>query len=506
MSGGRHLPTRGDWMTERRYCLDIRKDVHTILESIDGMLVIDTDERIVFMCKKLMNMVGVESFAQIRGKKLREVIASNLTWRVLKTGERQIGVTYLVQGYTVVSNSYPIYRGGKLIGALEYDVFEDADLLLGFLNKMSSQKGLERFGAAVNMRKREKYTLESIKGSSQVMKDIKNEIKLASRSNSTVLITGETGTGKELIAQAIHMAGNRSLFEFVEVNCSTIPPELFESELFGYEEGSFTGARKGGKKGLVHLADKGTLFLDEVGTLPLLMQAKILRFLQEREVRAVGAERSVSLDVRVICATNVNLRELVAAGDFREDLFYRLNVIQIESEPLRNRRSDIPELVNHFIEQLNVSLERTLVSDRIRSIDNDALLMLMDYHWPGNVRELHNALERAINHCTGNVLTLKHFVGFPERPLAGLDSAQSRDGGEGGSTEAAVGDAEGMVRRGDGLDYDLTLRELRTEVEVRAINRLISEKGMSVSAAARQLGITRQMLHKKLRDYAPRIG
>jgi transcriptional regulator with PAS, ATPase and Fis domain len=469
---------------------DIQENVRDILESIDGSLVIDDAERIVFMCSKLIDLIGAVSFDHVYERRLRDVIETNMTWRVLETGERQIGVTYLVQGYTVVSNAYPIYRDNKLIGAIEYDVFEDAHLLREFLNKMSSREGLEQYSALTNRIKREKYTLESIKGSSSVLRAMKNEIKLSSRSNSTVLITGETGTGKELIAQAIHMAGHRSFFEFVEVNCSTIPMDLFESELFGYEEGSFTGARKGGKRGLAQIADKGTLFLDEVGTLPGLMQAKLLRFLQEKEIRPVGGDRSVPVDARIICATNVELSELVARGQFREDLYYRLNVIHIKAEPLRSRRSDIPELVNHFIEELNVSLERHLRANRIRSIDKDALKMLMDYHWPGNIRELKNAIERAINRCAGNTLLPRHFKEFPGQEVYEAGDATKND---------TADDAHEFKKISIPLAfYDLSLKELRNETERDMFEHLLNVRGLSVKAAADSLGITRQMLYKRM--------
>ena len=464
--------------------MDIDQDAKNILESIDGMLVIDRDENLVFMCKKLMDLIGVESFDYIKGKKLRDVIATNLTWKVLETGERQIGVTYLVQGYTIVSNSYPIYKGKELIGALEYDVFEDLDLLMDFMDKMSSQKGLERFGDIVNARRREKYTLDSIKGSGTATKNMKNEILLSSRSNSTVLITGETGTGKELIAQSIHMAGNRSLFEFVEVNCPAIPHDLFESELFGYEEGSFTGAKKGGKKGLVRIADKGTLFLDEVSALPMMMQAKLLRFLQEREFRPVGGDKPLRVDVRVISASNEDLPKLIEEGKFREDLYYRLNVIHIKAEPLRNRLGDIPELVYSFIDELNGSLEKNLDSNRVTSIENEALKLLMDYHWPGNIRELKNVIERGMNRCSGNILTMEDLSGSPEL-------------GAGPGGDILRGNSRSFADCDDGRP----LSELRAEWEASLIRYLLDEKGLTAKEASERLGITRQMFYKKMRDF-----
>jgi transcriptional regulator with PAS, ATPase and Fis domain len=444
---------------------------------------IDDEERIVFMCSKLIKMIGYEELSQIEGMRLRDVISTNKAYRVLETGERQIGVTYLVKGYTIVSNSYPIYRDGKLIGALEYDVFEDADLLKTFLDQMSSTKGLKHFSGALAKRTREKYTLESIKGSSSAVRRVKNEILQSSRSASNVMIQGETGTGKELIAQSIHMAGSRSIFEFVTVNCASIPSELFESELFGYAEGSFTGAAKGGKKGLIEIADKGTLFLDEMETLPLQMQAKLLRFLEEREIRAVGGQRSVNVDVRVICATNVNLEEMVRERSFRDDLYYRLNVINITAVALRERKSDIPELVNYFIEELNPVIGRHQLTDKITGIDNEALKLLLEYDWPGNVRELKNIVERAMNRCEGTVLTSGDFPDLcADARMTALESAHPAH------MSAAA----------------LSLREQRKLIEREAIDNLITVRGLSVKDAAEELGISRQMLYRKLREYGLR--
>jgi transcriptional regulator of aroF, aroG, tyrA and aromatic amino acid transport len=280
-----------------------------------------------------------------------------------------------------------------------------------------------------------------------------------------------------LIARAIHLASQRGIFEFVEVNCATIPGDLFESELFGYEEGSFTGARKGGKAGLTELADRGTLFLDEINALPMHMQAKLLRFLQEKEIRRVGGGLHRPVDVRVIAATNENPENLVAQGRFRQDLYYRLNVVEIIAAPLRRRKSDIPELVNHFIDNLNAALGRDLAHQRVRSIDSEALKLLLDYDWPGNVRELQNVLERAMNRCFEPTLTSEHFSDFPVRAAAACSRPAMAD------------------------DNPRNLREIRRDAEICAIRELLHARGLSCTETASVLGISRQMLHRKLREY-----
>jgi two-component system response regulator AtoC len=220
----------------------------------------------------------------------------------------------------------------------------------------------------------------------------------AAQYNTTVLITGESGTGKELVARAIHQVGPRKRFALVAVNCGSIPENLLESELFGYVKGAFTGA-DGAKKGLFEEAHKGTIFLDEIGELPLNLQVKLLRVLQESEVRPVGSAQSLKIDVRIIAATSRNLQQMVAVGEFREDLFYRLNVLPVEVPPLRERSEDIPLLCQHFIQQLNDTLHRN-----VKGISPAAMVSLLQHSWPGNVRELENAIERAMVLSEGDIL------------------------------------------------------------------------------------------------------
>jgi two-component system response regulator AtoC len=227
-------------------------------------------------------------------------------------------------------------------------------------------------------------------GKSNTMKEVFKLVEKVAQYNTTVLISGESGTGKELIAKGIHLAGNRTEGNLVSVNCGGIPESLLESEFFGYKKGAFTGADRD-KKGLFQEADKGTIFLDEIGELPLPLQVKLLRVLQESEIRPVGSTKSVQVDVRVIAATQKNLEEEVAKGYFREDLFYRLNVLSIHLPPLRDRLEDVPLLMDHFINKFNKQLGKS-----IRSVSPAAIAILLAYHWPGNIRELENIIERAV--------------------------------------------------------------------------------------------------------------
>lgn len=246
-----------------------------------------------------------------------------------------------------------------------------------------------------------KITLDNIVGSSEIMEHTKQKALIAAKSNSTVLITGESGTGKELFARAIHNHSDRTDYPFVAVNCAAIPDNLLESELFGYEEGAFTGAKKGGKLGKFELAHNGTIFLDEIGDMSLHLQGKLLRVLQERELDKIGGKSNIFIDVRVIAATNKNLEDLVKNGQFREDLYYRLKVIPITLPTLRERKSDIPLLIDYMIKEYAHKLNKDVIG-----IEEDASKTLVDYTWPGNVRELQNIIEYSINMSNSPLLTL----------------------------------------------------------------------------------------------------
>ena len=268
-----------------------------------------------------------------------------------------------------------------------------------FSTPLSTENGIE--GYVLRFDKRDGEALKRSPSASYLdriitrdpkLMEVKRIIDKISSSPSSVLITGESGTGKEIAAKAIHFTSNRSNKPFIPVNCANIPESLFESELFGYEEGAFTGARKRGKPGILELANNGTVFLDEIGELPHHSQAKLLRFLQDGVIQRLGSITNIPLNVRIIAATNQDLELLMSEGKFRGDLFYRLNVVPIHLPPLRERKSDIPILIDHFIKAMNSKL-----SKRLLGIDDLALEAMMDYSWPGNVRELENSIEYAMN-------------------------------------------------------------------------------------------------------------
>jgi len=368
-----------------------------------GLVVVDHLSRIVFIEEKYARSKGLDPEALI-GCDIKDVVPTSKLPQVVETGRPIWGDVFYHQGKPLICNRLPLVKGGAVIGAMSYQVFEVAEKLFESIKELQSQ--LDYYKEKVKKYSGARYCLNDIVGNSTAAKEIRATILHAAASaKSTVLIQGETGTGKELVAHALHQESRRAHYPFVKLNCAAIPQELIESELFGYEEGAFTGARKSGKKGKFELADKGTLFLDEISQLSLPAQAKLLRVLQEKEFERVGGADTIPVDVRIVAATNDNLEELVKAGNFRSDLYFRLNVIPIKVPPLRERKADIPLLAEKFAEIYGDQAGLGSVA-----IAPEALELMQKFHWPGNIRELEHAVERAINQWNSNLLEARHFA------------------------------------------------------------------------------------------------
>jgi transcriptional regulator with PAS, ATPase and Fis domain len=328
-----------------------------------------------------------------------------------------------------------------------------------------------------------RYTFASIVGAGAAITAAKEEAERASRTDSTVLLRGETGTGKELFAHAIHAAGPRRAGPFIKLNCAAVPAELLESELFGYEEGAFTGARRGGKPGKFELAAGGTLFLDEIGDMPMPMQAKLLRVLQEKEVDRLGGTGSRRLDLRLIAATGRNLEEMVGQGTFRADLYYRVNVIPVRIPPLREHPEDLGAIAETFLARLSAD-----TGEPKRRLSAELLEILRAYQWPGNVRELQNGLERAVAMSPREVLRPEHFPAHLLRFAHG--------GGKDGTWWANKAEGEEKPEKAPG-----SLASVKTEAERSAILSALAETGGNRTRAAELLRIHRVKLHEKIRRY-----
>lgn len=302
----------------------------------------------------------------------------------------------VITGYGDIDTAVEAMRGGA------YDFLQKP---VKFQRLLNSLKRLEEI---VAMRRelalwRQQQTLDFVGGEGEAMRRVLEEARRAAEASVSVLITGETGTGKEVLARFIHKCGPRADKPFVPINCAAVPDTMLESELFGYEAGAFTGANKR-KQGLVEIADGGVLFLDEISSMPVEMQAKLLRMLEEREVRRMGGVKWLPVDIQVIAASNRDLKAMIAEGKFREDLYYRLKVLDLHLPPLRERREDIPALVGFFVRQMAPRMGK-----QVHDVTPRALAALKAYHWPGNIRELRNAIERALLFCDGDTLELKHL-------------------------------------------------------------------------------------------------
>jgi len=328
------------------------------------------------------------------GSNLASLFSAQIVTDILKVGENANGVEREVHIETNKNRRQMVLRALPIAG--EDGVKSIAVILRPFdeISQIVTRLSQQNSG----------YTIEDILGHSVAMCEIRDRAKVVATSKSTVLIRGESGTGKEMLARAIHNLSPRKQGMFMAINCTAIPEALLESELFGYEEGAFTGARKGGKIGKIELANKGTLFLDEIGDMPLFLQAKILRFLQERQLERIGGIAPTSVDVRVIAATHCNLEEMMDKGEFREDLYYRINVIPINIKPLRERKEDLTVLCEHFIHFYNQQLDK-----QVQNLSEGFRQSLHDYMWPGNVRELQNILEYAMSLTDASTLTEDHL-------------------------------------------------------------------------------------------------
>ncbi len=374
-------------------------------------------------------------------------------------------IAIVVTGYGTVKDAVEaIKRGASDFVSKPFQI----DELLHVLGSSLEQRRLKSENAYLRSQLEERYRFEGVIGKSRPMARLFQLLETVAPTNSTILITGETGTGKEVVARAIHHNGPRRLHRFVALNCSAIPETLLEAELFGHVRGAFTGAI-GNRQGRLEQAHKGTVFLDEVGTMSAALQMKLLRVLQEREFERVGDSHTTKVDVRVIAATNSDLARMVSEGQFREDLFYRLNVIPVQLPPLRERKEDIPLLVQHFLETLRAGASLT--------VSQEAMRRLMAFSWPGNVRQLENAIERAVALSAGRT----------QIDVADLPTEVQK------AQETALSTAVTLPE--DGLDLDAFIANIERDLIQRSLERTGGNKGR----AARLLSLKRTTLVEKLK-------
>jgi len=434
------------------------------------MLLLDNQTNVIMINESFLKFLNVDR-EDVIGQKMLDVDRNSRFPYVFKSKKPEIAWRHTFQnGHTAIVHRIPVLNGSnEVIYGFGMVLFEDMEKFKEVIEKnrlMANE--LTHYKKILRKLQGASYNWESIIGNSKKIQEVKYLGKRASETGSTVLITGESGTGKELFAHAIHSSSKRSHFPFIKVNCAAIPESLLESELFGYVDGAFTGAKKGGKVGKFELANKGTIFLDEIGDMPMFMQAKILRTLQEKEIERIGDFSQVKIDVRVIAATNKKLDKMIVDGEFREDLYYRLNVVKIEIPSLRERSEDLEELVLALLEKISSRLGKYVVN-----IDNDVLESFKKYSWPGNVRELENILERAVNITESDSLEMVHFSDTI------IDAFR---------------------------DYvDLSIDKLRTSVErleEEEITKCLKLTGGNKARAAKLLDISRSSLYEKILKYS----
>jgi len=453
----------------------------TNLRSIQTMLnaiIQSSEEAISVVDEKGFGMMINPAYTRLTGLTEKDVIGKPATidisegesmhMQVLRTGKPVRGARMKVgQGKRdVVVNVAPIIVDGKLKGSV--GVIQDMSEITALTKELNRAKQIIRTLEA-------KYSFDDIIGESEEMHFVKEQAKLAASTPISILLRGESGTGKELFAHAIHNASGRKYNKFVRVNCAAISESLLESEMFGYEEGAFSGAKKGGKRGYFEEAAGGSIFLDEIGELSTHMQAKLLRVLQEKEIIRVGGTKPIPVDVRVITATNVNLEKRIAAGTFREDLYYRLNRMPIFIPPLRQRKEDIASLVDHLLGKINRDYGRN-----IEGITPEALQLLTQYDWPGNVRELENILGRAVIYMGmhDTIIELKHIP-----PLLS---------GHGMTSASTIPVLEGERR---------SLMELMDAYEKDIITKTLMHHDFNKTKTAKALGISVRNLYYKMEKH-----
>ena len=443
--------------------------------SDDGFLVVSPDGNIAYINEAYCDYINVKR-ERILGKSVLEYIdTSQLADFAANTkAEPQKGVLHQVSAkqyrdgehYCIVNRTNISHLGQSIAGVGQIKFVRSTLKLSSAINAVYDE--LLHYKEELQRLSAERYSFQQILGNSSEIQKVKDLARRATANDFPVLITGETGTGKEVFANAIHYASTRKNKPFIRINCAAIPSELLESELFGYVEGSFTGARKGGKKGKFELANHGTLFLDEIGDMPLFMQAKILRALQEGEIEQVGGERSIPVDVRIIAATNKNLPKEVEENRFRADLYFRLNVLSIQIPPLRQRSTDIDCYIDAFLGELNEKYHSDVY------MTPEARKFLNSYSWPGNVRELKNIVERCFALQEGGMISsmiLPHNI------------------------------REASSIRQNGPVTDQPLAVIMDDVEREVLIAAIRRSQGNLQAAARELGIHRVTLYKKMEHH-----
>jgi PAS domain S-box-containing protein len=454
----------------------------SILDSLtSGVQIVNSDGEIIYINNSFLSIVGVKKEDRL-GKKIYEVSDDGSIAKVLKSGKPIYNLKNYPKGSTVelVSSAAPIKLGDEIVGVVAV-VSDVNDVILLSKQLKESNSLVKNLSEKISYLATTKYDLDDVIGKSESMQKVKSLVKLAAVNEITVLLLGETGTGKELIAESIHSSSQRSKSPFVSINCSAIPENLLESEFFGHEKGAFTGAVKT-KLGKFELANGGTLFLDEIGDMDIKLQSKILKAIEEKQIQRIGGETSIPLDIRIIAATNRDLKSMVDQNLFRQDLFYRLNVFTINLPPLRERKDDLVDLCEHMVGKISRKIGRQGIT-----ISGDAIEALKEYTWPGNVRELENTIERVI--ITSN--------NWSELALCDFNMILNNK------------DCNDIKNMPNGISYPDSFMNMGKIMKLKDVERVIIESALNFygksytgkQEAASALGISIATLYNKIKEY-----
>lgn len=443
---------------------DSNQNILDLLSSFcQCAIAIDESCKVIWLSEAYRALINLPSDLDPIGKPVEELLPTTQMPRVVKSGKPIFIDLMPINNRWCVVTRLPVRNpDNKVIGAIGFVFYDDLESLQPLFDKFAR---LQHKFEDANIIRPSRYALDDMIGNSAPTQQLRRQALRAAQLDTTLLLLGETGTGKELLAQGIHNASHRRSGPFVGINMGALPESLAEAELFGTAPGAYTGADKKGRTGKIQLADGGTLFLDEIAEMPLAMQAKLLRVLQEREVEALGSNSLKKVDVRVIAATAKDLLKQVELGEFREDLYYRLNVLPIRLPPLRQRNEDIGELADHLLKKIQKQLQLPELA-----LSEEAINWLSRYHWPGNVRELRNRLERGCVMAEGDSIEPGDLGAFDDMP----HQIESQHAGD--------------------------LKSIKQEASLKSIEQAIQQCNGNKTAAAKLLGISRASLYQHLRN------
>jgi transcriptional regulator with PAS, ATPase and Fis domain len=468
-----------DFLSSVDFAYDIFQ--HLVSDPFEGMTVIDKDGKVAFISPVHEEFFNINRGGAV-GRPVRDVIENTRLDRVLKTGKAEIGRLQKLRNIERVVTRIPIRRGDKIIGAVGRVMFKEPRQIEELAKRVNAlESEVQFYRREATALRRNTYGLESLIGESLAMQRLRAQIMKVAPLEIPVLIRGESGTGKELVAHAIHQLSPRRDAQMVMVNSAALPANLVETELFGYEPGAFTGADRKGRAGKFEMADNSSIFLDEIGDMPLEIQVKLLRVLQDRNVERIGGGNAREVSFRLITATNRDLRQMISEDKFRLDLYYRISAIVIDVPPLRQRIEEIPALTHHILEELTTRHKRAMPT-----VTEDALEYLMDQRWPGNVRQLRHEIERAVVFCEDNRIdaaTLSHY-GELDSPLD-LELDEPRQ-------------PPSILRDGETRQMKDVVEKVEHELVMQAMERFKGNK----KRVAEELGISRTYLYKILGDSA----